>query len=439
MHTRLVRFAAAIVGVVGLARPVASQAQVPLVNDLGGTVGFGTQCLSPNDDGSSDSVDLSLAFPNGLRFFSGTYRSLVVNTNGNVTFNGALPTYTPAAFPVANLPMIAPYWADVDIRPSGCGGLGDGTGSAGNDTCMNPTSNGVWWHVDQGRFIATWDTVGYFRCHLDHVMSFQLILTDASSCGAPGDFDVEFRFHRCEWTTGDASSGSGGFGGVPAQAGFDAGDDRNYFAVPGSLMPDIHTRMCTGTNTGTAGLWRFSIRNGTVTMGGGGSQTCGVGACRRTVLMCIDGNPIPCAPGAPTAEQCDGMDHDCNGVPNDGVITCGVGACRRSVPLCMGSTMLTCVPGRPRPESCDGIDNDCNGIVDECCHDTGARGDDAGCIPWPRLEGRAGPYGGCRCQAPGIARTPFSASAMFVASMLAVAALVRRRSISRSPRSWRTV
>mgnify|MGYP000039875964 CR=1 FL=1 len=27
-----------------------------------------------------------------------------------------------------------------------------------------------------------------------------------------GDFDVEFRFNRCEWTTGDASGGSGGFG-----------------------------------------------------------------------------------------------------------------------------------------------------------------------------------------------------------------------------------
>lgn len=426
MRARLAPLAATTIALVSFSS-LPARAQVPLVSDLGGTVGFGTQCLSPNDDGSSDPIDLSLAFPTGLRFFSGTYHSVVVNTNGNITFNGALPVYTPNAFPVADQPMIAPYWSDVDIRPfdSDCGGFGSSTGSPGNGPCRNPSSNGVWWRVERGRFVVTWDRVGYFSCHGDRLMSFQLILTDTSSCANPGDFDVEFRFNRCEWTTGDASGGSGGFGGTPAQAGFDAGDGVHFFAVPGSLMPDIHTRMCTGTNTGIGGLWRFTIRNGEVTMGGAGTQTCGEGICRRTEPLCMDGVMLACMPGTPEPEQCDGMDHDCNGVPNDGEISCGIGACRRTVPLCTGDVMNTCVPGRPRPESCDGLDHDCDGEIYDCCRSDGT-GDDAGCTPWPSLQGRAGPYGDCRCSAPGTGG-PRGAGTGGMLTLVTLAALSSRR------------
>src|SRR5690349_12634634 len=93
-----------------------AKAQVPLINTFGGTRGFGTRCLSPNDDGSSASIDLAPAFPAGLRFFTRTHTAAFVNTNGNISFSGNVPTYTPDAFPVADQPMIAPYWGDVDIR-----------------------------------------------------------------------------------------------------------------------------------------------------------------------------------------------------------------------------------------------------------------------------------------------------------------------------------
>ena len=103
-----------IVGVVlsaGVAR-----ASVPLIWGFGGVRDYGTHCLSPNDDGSSARIDLTPAFPSGLRFFSATHTSAFVNTNGNITFSGSVSTYTPNAFPVANQPMIAPYWGDVDTR-----------------------------------------------------------------------------------------------------------------------------------------------------------------------------------------------------------------------------------------------------------------------------------------------------------------------------------
>jgi len=161
-------------------------------------------------------------------------------------------------------------------------------------------------------------------------------------------------------------------------------------------------------------------------MGGNGTQTCGVGICRRTQARCMDGVMLPCVPGAPEAEQCDGMDHDCNGMPNDGQITCGIGACRRTVPLCTGNTMNTCVPGRPRPETCDdNIDSDCDGQLDDCCRAVGIG--DAGCVPWPLLSGRAGPYGDCGCRAPGAALAPASRSSALFCVLLAIAIARRRR------------
>ena len=136
--------------VLGLGGATGARANVPLQTGLGGPRGFGTDCLSPNDDGSSSSIDLTPAFPSGLRFFSDTHTSAFVNTNGNITFSGAEPVFTPEAFPVASRPMIAAYWADVDLRPlvdGDCRGFPEATSSPGNGACQNPTTNGTccWW------------------------------------------------------------------------------------------------------------------------------------------------------------------------------------------------------------------------------------------------------------------------------------------------------
>lgn len=42
-----------------------------------------------------------------------------------------------------------------------------------------------------------------------------------------------------QWTTGDASSGEFGLGGIPAQVGFNAGDNIRFASVPGSRTNDI--------------------------------------------------------------------------------------------------------------------------------------------------------------------------------------------------------
>ena len=300
---------------------------VPLVRGLGGTLGFGTQCLGPNDDGSSAPIDLSGAFPTGLNFFGTTFHTVHVNTNGNVSFGGAVSAYTPRAFPVASRPMIAPYWADVDIR-----GEADRCARRGGamSACQNPSDNGVWWDLSPGRLVVTWHRVGYYECHTDKIMSFQLILTEVpgSSCGIDGaDFDVEMRYARCQWTTGDASGGRDGFGGTEAQAGFDAGNGTDFVMLPRSRTDRIHTRLCNGTNAGEAGVWRFQIRNGAVICpdAGAACETGMPGVCGAGRVSCVGEGTACVSEVEPAPERCNALDDDCDGSVDEGSEICGGG------------------------------------------------------------------------------------------------------------------
>ena len=101
--------------------------------------------------------------------------------------------------------------------------------------------------------------------------------------------------------------------------------------------------------------------------------TCGVGACASTGLTTcsagVEGNT--CTPGTPTAEVCDGIDNDCNGLVDDNLTrptTCGVGACASTgTETCTAGTWGndTCTSGSPTAETCNNIDDNCDGSVDE--------------------------------------------------------------------------
>lgn len=70
-----------------------------------------------------------------------------------------------------------------------------------------------------------------------------------------------------QWTTGDASGGSNGFGGTPAQVGFNAGDGVRYSSVPGSRTADI-VNIETTSNVDVAGVWVFRVDAEDIATGG---------------------------------------------------------------------------------------------------------------------------------------------------------------------------
>lgn len=347
-----------------------------------GALGYGAACLGMNDDGSSNVVSLASAFPSGLRFFSITQTSTYINTNGNITFAGPLPTYTPNPFPVANQPMIAPFWGDVDTRTGGggllgiCNGPGDGVAVMG-PACDNPANNGIWWHIEPGLMAVTWDRVGYYRCH--HASgqrnSFQLILTAVTpACGstvAGTDFDVEFRYNRCEWETGDASGGSGGFGGTPAQAGFDEGIGAggHFYSIPGSRAAGVAAMLCTGSNLTPPqpGIWQFQVRNGVVMTCPSAGMPCTVpglmGVCANGRLSCAPGtSTTTCVQQVmPNAERCDNQDNDCDGVVDNAPP--GENLCTTLQVCQSGSCVDGCFEGTCPP----GYTCDANRCVDTAC------------------------------------------------------------------------
>lgn len=204
----------------------------------------------PGNDDSSTAFQ-SFGFANPLNFNGVNYSGAYVNNNGNVTFTTSYGTYTPSAITGGSLPMLAPFFADVDTRTGNTTKYGTGV-IGGHDV-----------------FGVNWIDVGYYRTHTNLLNSFQLIITDRTDTGT-GNFDFEFNYDKIQWETGDASGGSGGFGGVPAHAGWTNGAG-SYFQFSGSGISGSFedTNNTSGLVHGsrlsnTLGQYIFQVRNGQV-------------------------------------------------------------------------------------------------------------------------------------------------------------------------------
>ncbi|MBM4320342.1 MAG: hypothetical protein FJ125_10360, partial [Deltaproteobacteria bacterium] len=103
----------------------------------------------------------------------------------------------------------------------------------------------------------------------------------------------------------------------------------------------------------------------------------GTGECRREgVTVCLNEEESGCGavPGPAVAELCDGLDNDCDEQTDEGFsldepCTVGQGVCAaEGLIVCLSLEESGCdaEPGEPEPqEQCDGLDNDCDGDPDD--------------------------------------------------------------------------
>jgi hypothetical protein len=152
-----------------------------------------------------------------------------------------------------------------------------------------------------------------------------------------------------------------------------------YECTP-SGMP-VGTEVCDGRDNDCDGM----IDEGNP----GGGVACGssVGTCRRGTTACVMGRLECMGEVRPSAELCDGLDNNCNGMVDEDVsadmrigAVCGtgVGECRPGRNACMGGMIVCAGAITPTPERCDGRDNDCNGMIDDGIASMGSCGSSVG-------------------------------------------------------------
>ncbi len=162
------------------------------------------------------------------------------------------------------------------------------------------------------------------------------------------------------------ADGDGFFGLAGCGTAVDC-DDGNPAIKPGAM------ELCDGIDNNCSG----AVDEGNPG-GGAPCSTGGVGVCASGTLQCVSG-ALTCVPNqSPSAEVCDGLDNNCNGVVDEGNPGGGF-ACNTGIPGPCSSGTTQCVSGSitcvqvifPSTEVCNGIDDNCNGSVDDgaSCND----------------------------------------------------------------------
>jgi len=185
------------------------QCMIPLDNtfSIAEFVGYSAGQQYRNDDASTGAKLLPFDFC----FYGTNYNSVYINNNGNVSFGSGYSTYSASGFPSTQYKMVAPFWADVDTRNAGSGV--------------------VHYKITDTYMIVKWENVGYYNNHAEKKNTFQLIISNGNDTLIPGDNNVAFCYGDMQWTTGDASQGSNGFGGVPATVGANSGNGTSFFQI----------------------------------------------------------------------------------------------------------------------------------------------------------------------------------------------------------------
>lgn len=185
----------------------------------GGNASGAGNATGRNDDGFRGPINLGFT----LAFFGNNYTQFWANNNGNISFTAGISAFTPTGPQGATQPIISPFFADVDTRGAASSVMHLRTDIA-------------------NQIIVTWDQVGYFGAHDDKLNSFQLVLRGPGYEVPVGEGSIGFFYKTMQWETGDASGGTGGFGGSEAAVGFGDGQS-NGKVIQGSLEPGISSAL----------------------------------------------------------------------------------------------------------------------------------------------------------------------------------------------------
>ncbi len=178
-----------------------------MVTGLGGPAGYGENVFSTsskdagsNDDGSI-AVDITSVFGgDGIEFYGNSYSEIYVNSNGNISFGSANTAWSPNLGGTTT-PVIAPFWADVNINAGG----------------------EIYWDLDpaNGTVTITWDGVAPYGS--SGANSFQLVLTSTGD----GGFEAEFIYEDIQWTSSTGGAANTGFTDGGANDTFFEGSGNN--------------------------------------------------------------------------------------------------------------------------------------------------------------------------------------------------------------------
>ena len=187
--------------------------------------------------------------------FGLSYDDVWICANGVLSFGEAELAYTPIPIPYSTFPMIAAFWADVDVRCgsgslNNVGGCGADGGNAFGYAIVSSSDDsdpeGQLYVASVGQHIkalynadftattvlvTTWHEVGYYSLKTDKLNSFQIVL--ASDDVNTGESFACLYFKDIEWSLGQVS------GSTHAQVGFDKGDFSTYYAHPDSTTSSI--------------------------------------------------------------------------------------------------------------------------------------------------------------------------------------------------------